>query len=86
MAKKNGKTILVTGATGKQGGAVMRRLQEKNFTLRAMMNVPRARRADPLDGTPCDVRFVGGIEQTVSQRRQFAIDDKSCPCVAHGTE
>jgi uncharacterized protein YbjT (DUF2867 family) len=36
MAKKSAKTILVTGASGKQGGAVLRRLREKGFSVRAL--------------------------------------------------
>lgn len=55
MAKKNGKTILVTGATGKQGGAVMRRLQEKNFTVRAMTRDPNKREARALVGHGAEV-------------------------------
>ncbi len=55
MAKKNAKTILVTGATGKQGGAVMRRLQEKNFTVRAMTRDPNKREARALVGHGAEV-------------------------------
>jgi len=39
------KTILVTGATGKQGGAVLRALQKRGFAVRAMTretNSPKA--------------------------------------------
>ena len=38
MAKQN--VILITGATGKQGGAVLRHLQNTDFTLRAMTRKP----------------------------------------------
>ena len=43
MAKKKGatqKTIVVTGATGKQGGAAMRHLRERGFPVRAMTRNP----------------------------------------------
>jgi uncharacterized protein YbjT (DUF2867 family) len=41
MAKKVKKsTILVTGATGQQGGAVMRRLHEKGLSARALTRDP----------------------------------------------
>ena len=46
MAKKSGKTILVTGATGQQGGAVLRHLREKGHSVRALtrdLNKPEAR-------------------------------------------
>ena len=36
MAKKTAKTILVTGATGHQGGAAMRHLKERGFDIRAL--------------------------------------------------
>jgi uncharacterized protein YbjT (DUF2867 family) len=40
MAKKSAKLILVTGATGKQGGAVVRHLQKRNFAIRALTRDP----------------------------------------------
>jgi uncharacterized protein YbjT (DUF2867 family) len=36
----SGKTILVTGATGRQGGAVVRHLLERGFTVRAITRDP----------------------------------------------
>ena len=49
MAKKEDRTILVTGATGQQGGAALKHLREKGFTVRALTRDPskdaaRARR------------------------------------------
>jgi uncharacterized protein YbjT (DUF2867 family) len=41
-ASQTGKTVLVTGATGRQGGSVIRHLLGKGWTLRAL-----TRRADP---------------------------------------
>jgi uncharacterized protein YbjT (DUF2867 family) len=40
MAKKSTKLILVTGATGKQGGAVVRHLQKRNFAVKALTRDP----------------------------------------------
>jgi uncharacterized protein YbjT (DUF2867 family) len=40
MPKKNNKTILVTGATGHQGGAVIRHLRERGFAVRALTRNP----------------------------------------------
>ena len=37
MSKNSERIILVTGATGKQGGAVYRHLQKKGFKLRALV-------------------------------------------------
>src|SRR4029077_16022144 len=34
MARKNDRVILVIGATGRQGGAVLRRLRERGFSVR----------------------------------------------------
>jgi nucleoside-diphosphate-sugar epimerase len=35
-----GRTILVTGATGQQGGAVARELLERGFSVRALTRDP----------------------------------------------
>lgn len=46
MAKKDDRLILVTGATGHQGGAALRHLREKGFPVRAFTrdpNQPKAR-------------------------------------------
>lgn len=42
------KTILVTGATGKQGGAVLRHLQGSAFKLRALTRKPESEAAQAL--------------------------------------
>lgn len=55
MAKKSGKTILVTGATGKQGGAVLRHLREKNFSVRALTRDPAKAEARALVGRGTEV-------------------------------
>lgn len=38
--KKSNKTILVSGASGRQGGAVLRQLRERGFLVRAMTRNP----------------------------------------------
>lgn len=46
MASNKDRTILITGATGHQGGAVLRHLREKHFPVRALTrdtNSPKAR-------------------------------------------
>ena len=46
MANNKDRTILVSGATGHQGGAVLRHLREKHFPVRALTrdtNSPKAR-------------------------------------------
>ena len=40
MAKKGAKEVLVTGATGHQGGAVLRSLREKGIPVRALTRNP----------------------------------------------
>lgn len=47
---KNDRTILVTGATGHQGGAAMRHLHAKGFTVRALTRDPSSDRARALVG------------------------------------
>jgi len=49
-SKKNERIILVTGATGQQGGAVFRRLQKKGFKLRALVHDPNSNQAPRLMG------------------------------------
>jgi uncharacterized protein YbjT (DUF2867 family) len=46
MASNKDRTILVSGATGQQGGAVLRHLRERHFPVRALTrdaNSPKAR-------------------------------------------
>src|ERR1044071_1577692 len=40
MPQKSEKTILVTGATGKQGSAAIRHLRQKGFAIRALTRDP----------------------------------------------
>ena len=50
MTRSHKRTILVTGATGKQGGAVWRHLREKGFGLRALARDPESAAARALVG------------------------------------
>lgn len=43
-----GNVILITGATGQQGGAVLRRLKGTDFMLRAMTRKPDSDQARAL--------------------------------------
>ncbi len=55
MAKKSAKTILVTGATGKQGGSALRRLRERGFAVRALTRDPNKPEARALVGQGTEV-------------------------------
>ena len=50
MAKNSQRIILVTGATGRQGGAVYQHLRTKGFKLRALVREPNGSRARRLMG------------------------------------
>ena len=50
MPKNSERTILVTGATGQQGGAVYRHLQKKGFKLRILVRDPDSPKARELIG------------------------------------
>src|SRR2546425_681173 len=68
MAKKSAKTILVTGATGRQGGAVLRRLREKGFSVRALTRDPAKPQARALVGQGTEV-VRGELEDPASLTR-----------------
>jgi uncharacterized protein YbjT (DUF2867 family) len=55
MARNVGKTVLVTGATGKQGGAALRHLREKGFSVRAFARDPDKPEARGLVGRGTEV-------------------------------
>lgn len=50
MAKGNDRVILVTGATGHQGGAALRKLRERGFPVRALTRNPDDEKARSLVG------------------------------------
>jgi uncharacterized protein YbjT (DUF2867 family) len=49
MAAKNTRTIAVTGATGKQGGAAFRHLKQRGFLLRALVRDPEGQKTRELE-------------------------------------
>jgi uncharacterized protein YbjT (DUF2867 family) len=51
VSNNSERTILVTGATGRQGGAVYRHLQKKRFKLRALVRDPNSNQARQRWGT-----------------------------------
>jgi uncharacterized protein YbjT (DUF2867 family) len=69
---KDGRVVLVTGATGKQGGAVIRELAGKGFALRAMTRKPEGERARALVRLP-DVEVIAGdLDDAGSLRKALA--------------
>jgi uncharacterized protein YbjT (DUF2867 family) len=63
----SGKTILVTGATGRQGGAVVRHLLERGFTVNAITRDPDRPSAQSLKAKGVQV-FRGDLEDVPSVR------------------
>jgi uncharacterized protein YbjT (DUF2867 family) len=55
MPKTNNRLILVTGATGRQGGAVLRKLRERGFPVRALTRDPSHEKARSLVGQGTEV-------------------------------
>lgn len=55
MAKSGSKNVLVTGATGQQGGAVLRHLRERGFPVRALTRDPNRTAARALVGKGTEV-------------------------------
>lgn len=53
--KKNDRTILVTGATGRQGGAVTAQLHAKHFPVRALIRNPDKPQARQLVGQGTEI-------------------------------
>lgn len=61
----NGKTILVTGATGRQGGAVVRHALKRGFTVRAITRNPDKPSAQALKANGVEL-FRGDMEDASS--------------------
>lgn len=55
MPEHRGRVILVTGATGRQGGAALRHLHERGFTVRAATRDPEKPAARQLGGQGVEV-------------------------------
>ncbi|QPF87596.1 NmrA/HSCARG family protein [Bradyrhizobium genosp. L] len=62
------RIVLVTGATGQQGGAVYRHLQNKGYKLRALVRYPDSDKARRLMGHGGDV-FQGSLDDPGSLMR-----------------
>ena len=68
----NEKTILITGATGKQGGATLRHLAKRGgFKLRAMTRKPDSDAAKALAALGAEV-VAGDMDDAASLERAFA--------------
>src|SRR5215467_8099198 len=67
----NAKTVLVMGATGRQGGAVIRRLMPKGWKLRALTRDPRSHAAQSLMREGVEV-VQGDLEDPASIARSAA--------------
>lgn len=68
MSKNSERIILVTGATGRQGGAVYRHLRKKGFKLRALVRDPNSNQARQLMGNGQEV-FQGSFDDPDSMMR-----------------
>jgi len=66
--KKNNKVILVTGATGRQGGAVLRHLAERGFACRALTRDPESKQARAFVGRGTEL-VRGDMEDPASLTR-----------------
>ena len=67
------KTILITGMTGHQGGAVAHALQGKGFHLRGLTRKPDSERAAALARSGVDVDVVkGDLDDEATLRRALA--------------
>lgn len=72
MAKKTKKIILVTGATGQQGGAVLRHLRKSGFPVRVLTRDPEKPSARALVGHGAEV-VKGDLDDPASVAR--ALED-----------
>ncbi len=63
-----GRTVLVTGATGRQGGAVVRHMLPKGWKLRALTRNPQSHAAESLARQGVEV-FQGDLEDAASIAR-----------------
>ena len=68
MSKNSERIILVTGATGQQGGAVYQHLQKKGYKLRALVRDPNSNKARRLMGHGGEV-FQGSLDDPDSLMR-----------------
>lgn len=68
MAANTNRTIVVTGATGKQGGAAFRHLKELGFALRALVRDPQKPKARALEGHGVEI-LRGDLDDVASMER-----------------
>src|SRR5882762_4800388 len=67
----NDRTILITGVTGKQGGAVVQALQGTGFHLRGLTRTPNSERAAALARQGIDI-VKGDLDDEATLRRALA--------------
>src|SRR4029077_1390956 len=67
----NDRTILITGVTGQQGGAVARALQRTGFHLRGLTRTPDSQRAAALARQGIDI-VKGDLDDEATLRRALA--------------
>src|SRR4029077_858131 len=67
----NNQTILITGVTGNQGGAVAQALQNSGFCLRGLTRKPESERAAALARPGVDI-VEGDLDDDASLRRALA--------------
>ena len=65
------RTILITGATGKQGGAVAQALKGSRFHLRGLTRAPDSKRASELAGQGVEI-VKGDLDDESALRRALA--------------
>lgn len=68
MAANKNRTIVVTGATGKQGGAAFRHLEQRGFSLRALVRNPERPEVRQLERSRVEV-FRGDFDDPESMER-----------------
>ena len=71
MTGMNGGPILVAGATGRQGGSVVRHLLERQLTVRALVRDPQSDRAKALAGQGIETAQ-GDMDDLASLKKAMA--------------
>jgi uncharacterized protein YbjT (DUF2867 family) len=67
----NDRTILITGVTGQQGGAVAQALKGSGFKLRGLTRKPDSQRAAALERQGIDI-VKGDLDDEATLRRALA--------------
>jgi uncharacterized protein YbjT (DUF2867 family) len=71
MTDTSGRPILVAGATGRQGGSVVRYLLERQLTVRALVRDPQSDRAKALAGQGIEIAQ-GDMDDLASPKKAMA--------------